>query len=284
MYVLNRRTAQWGFVAAILFTILGVSPISAQTDDCAPIVNALSAGIQAETCEVVAEGSACYASDELVAILRTSGQPFSSPNDRVEIADLRRLDTQAPYGAVIMYVDTPEDPVKIIVFGDNSVDAKGGNVFTMYEQDGKPICENTPSGMLVQTPDGDTGQVVVNGVTIRLASTAFIAMNGVLLFDQDPSIGRRYGERNPDAPLCSGFDSECDFANCPVGYRLVWGPFCREDWYDYIEPGLYRVTLYGSGQVQAGATDFNATQEDWAYGVQNLKLPASYRHLSLIHI
>lgn len=276
MKTLRPCTLVWAFTLALLALAFSTKLAQAQVDGCAPIVNALAQGIQADTCEVIAEGSACYASADLRAVLRQQSGHFSSPNDRVEIADLRRLDTQAPQGAAILVANTPEDAVKIFIFGDSSVDTNGDHVFTMYEQGSGPICENTPSGMLVQTPAGDTGQIVVNGVTIRLGSTAFISMDGVLLFDQDPRIGRRTGERNPEAALCSGFDSECDFGNCPADYRLVWGPFCREDWYDYIEPGLYRVTLLGSGRVQAGATDYNATQEDFAYGVQTLDLPDSY--------
>jgi hypothetical protein len=96
------------------------------------------------------------------------------------------------------------------------------------------------------------------------------------MFDQDPRIDRRQGSRNPNAPLCSGFDSECNFGNCMVNGRLVWGPYCREDAYPYIRTGLYRVTLYGRGQVTAGATDYGATGKMFSIMAQDMTLPGSY--------
>ena len=263
-------------LAGVLLGLVAPLPVQAQADSCAAVREALKAGMQADTCQTVAEDSACYASESLESQLRKSWLFFRAPNDRVAVADIRELKTRSPYGAAVMYVNTPYDPVKVIVFGDAAVDPGQGAVFTMRKQGGKLLCEKTPSGMMVQTRKGETGQVVVNGVTIKLASTAFISVEGVVLFDSDPRIERRDGVRNPDAPLCSGFDSECNFGNCPLGYRLVWGPFCREDWYPYIEPGLYRITLHGVGRVEAGATDYNATQQMFAFGSQELTLPASY--------
>lgn len=251
--------------------------VYAQDDNsCQLVLNALADGIEQDTCQQIAQDNACYASDNLEAILRASDLTFQTRNERVKIVDIRSLISRGPAGAAIMYVETPEDPVKIIVFGDTNVSPTDGQVYTMHKTGGRLLCERTPSGMLVQTKTGETGQVVVNGVTIRLHSTAFITMDGVVLFDQDPRVRRRFGERNPNADLCSGFDSECNFANCAINTRLVWGPFCREDRDTYIEPGLYRVTLYGGGTVEAGATDFNATNNLFAYGRQVLTLPDQY--------
>ena len=132
--------------------------------------------------------------------------------------------------------------------------------------------------MILQTPGGKNGTIVVNGVTIKLGSTAYVVPGADLLFDQDPRIDRRQGSRNPSAPLCSGFDSDCDFGDdsCRRTDRLVYGPFCREDTYPYIDQGLYRVTLYGEGEVQAGATDYNISHDYEMMGTHRLTLPGSY--------
>ena len=40
-----------------------------------------------------------------------------------------------------------------------------------------------------------------------------------VLFDDHP----RNNLRGQNASFCSGFQTECNFANCPLNYRLVWG-------------------------------------------------------------
>ena len=98
------------------------------------------------------------------------------------------------------------------------------------------------------------------------------ATTGRILFDSDP----RNNRRGVNPTFCSGFESECDFGNCPNNYRLVWGPYCRETDYAYIKPGLYRVTFQGSGTVRAGATDYGATNQLFGFSEQILDLPGSF--------
>jgi len=95
---------------------------------------------------------------------------------------------------------------------------------------------------------------------------------GRILFDSNP----RNNRRGVNPTFCSGFESECDFGNCPNNYRLVWGPYCRETDYPYIKPGLYRVTFQGRGSVRAGATDYGATNQLFGFGQQILSLPGSF--------
>lgn len=95
---------------------------------------------------------------------------------------------------------------------------------------------------------------------------------GRILFDSNP----RNNRRGVNPTFCSGFESECDFGNCPNNYRLIWGPYCRETDYPYIKPGLYRVTFQGSGSVRAGATDYGATNQLFGFGQQILSLPGSF--------
>jgi len=99
-----------------------------------------------------------------------------------------------------------------------------------------------------------------------------VATTGRILFDSDP----RNNLRGTNPTFCSGFESECAFGNCPENYRLVWGPYCRESDYSYIKPGLYRVTMQGSGTVRAGATDYGATNQLFGFAEEILALPGSY--------
>ncbi|MCB0188419.1 MAG: hypothetical protein KDE31_29315, partial [Caldilineaceae bacterium] len=99
-----------------------------------------------------------------------------------------------------------------------------------------------------------------------------VSGTGRILFDSDP----RNNRRGVNPTFCSGFESECNFGNCPENYRLVWGPYCRESDYPYIKPGLYRITLHGSGTVRAGATDYGATDQLFGFAEEILTLPGSY--------
>ncbi len=100
-----------------------------------------------------------------------------------------------------------------------------------------------------------------------------VATAGRILFDSDP----RNNRRGANPTFCSGFESECDFGNCPTNYRLVWGPYCRESDYPYIKPGLYQVTFGGTGTVRAGATDYGATNQLFGFAEQILNLPGSFQ-------
>ena len=94
-----------------------------------------------------------------------------------------------------------------------------------------------------------------------------------VLFNDDP----RNNVRRENAYFCSGFVTECNFGNCPRDYRLMWGPFCRGTDYGYIKPGLYEVTIVGSGRVRMGATDYGTSGELYSFGQYEADLPARYR-------
>jgi hypothetical protein len=116
-------------------------------------------------------------------------------------------------------------------------------------------------------------QVQLEAVTAAPAPTATPnPTTSNILFDDDP----RNNRRGVNAYFCSGFESECSFAGCPQNYRLVWGPYCRETDYAYIKPGLYRVTFQGTGDVRAGATDYGATNQLFAFTEQTLELPGEF--------
>ena len=97
-------------------------------------------------------------------------------------------------------------------------------------------------------------------------------LSGTVLFDDDPANNLR----NVNATFCSGFESECEFGNCPQGHRIVWGPYCRESNNAAIQHGTYKVTLHGTGNVVAGATDYGIAGELYRFKRHNLPLPGSY--------
>ena len=93
-----------------------------------------------------------------------------------------------------------------------------------------------------------------------------------VLFDDDP----RNNQRGVEPYFCSGFASDCEFGSCNAKQRVVWGPFCREGTYPYIQPGNYQVTVDGVGDVKLGATDFGVKHEMFTFGGQTTTLPAEF--------
>lgn len=271
------------FVGWLVPFLLLSNAAHAQTATCDQIQAQINNAIRPGICQVIGTGNACYGSNKLNTSLKPGSGMFTNPGNKVKILNLNSMSTIAPSGVGLMLANTNLGPVKIIVFGNTTTTALSGSTFTMQRSaNGQLTCEKTPSGMMLQSPNGQKATVVVNGVTIELGSTIFVSTQSDLLFDQDPRVNRRDGSSNPDANLCSGFDSDCNFEGCAVGRRLVYGPYCAENHPNGgIEPGAFRVTLYGQGNVYAGATDYEASgHQRFSFGRNSFNLrrgvPASY--------
>lgn len=285
----QRKQTSWARVAALALALavaalvgLAARPAHAQTGTCSTLINRLNRSLTG-LCQGITSGAACYGVDNITPSFRQGQQAtFSAPGNKAAISAFQSLRTNRN-GAALLVSGAGSGRVKIILFGGSNTTPSAssqGSVFTLTTNNNTPVCQRTPSGMMLQT-SGEPGSITVNGVRIDLASTAYVVVGGETLFDQNPSIDRRSGRRNPDAPLCSGFDSDCNFgqgsSRCQSGARLVYGPFCREDSYEQIRPGLYTVTLYGRGEVIAGATDYEASgRERFSFGSQRMSLPGSY--------
>ena len=256
-------------------------PAAAQSGSgsCSDLINETSSSIVDSKCKYVTPGYACYAVTQVATKPNQAG--FGGVGGKASLDQVDSITTSLPRGGALVLAGKPGKLVKMYVFGDTRTAPLSGKKttnFTLTNGNGKPICDRTRSGMLLQSAGG-SGEITVNNLRIRLGSTAYVVAGGDLLFDQDPRIDRRQGQRNPNAPLCSGFDSDCSFGDdgCTTKQRLVWGPYCREDRYPYIQPGLYRVSLDGEGAVRAGATDYELSgQQHFSLGSQKFDLPGAY--------
>jgi hypothetical protein len=285
MLTAHRTLSHFWFASAVMLAIccllLAAKPAYAQPQTCDDAIAELDDALAPGVCDALGLGAACLATRSVSATPRTGTIRFTNPGDQAALNNLRRMITVPQEGAAVLLGGTAANPVKVLVFGDTTTTPSGTqprSVFTLRARNGQPTCERSRSGMILQTPNGQKGTLVVNGVTINLGSTAYVVPGADVLFDQDPRIDRRQGSRNRNAPLCSGFDSDCDFGDdrCSRNARLVWGPFCQEENYPYIAQGLYRVTLFGRGEVQAGATDYGVARDYESMGTQRLRLPGSY--------
>jgi hypothetical protein len=146
---------------------------------------------------------------------------------------------------------------------------------------GYPAFHSIPPGETVVVLNG---RVQVDGspwVRVRHATAGregWVNGNFLLTPSGAPSPVALYdGAPGDGATFCDGgFRSDCTFAGCAVGRRLLWGPFCRADDHPNILPGYYQVTVEGSGAVTGGATDWGLTGEHFSLGGEELSLPATY--------
>lgn len=265
----------------LLLFVLSAGQVVAGNNSCDPQVNAFVLALSEDTCRYIEPNQACYGVETVTTKLPPNKWRVGASSP---IGTLGKLQTN-DQGIALLHILTnfnPTNPelLKVAIFGRMSLNDLGGNSYLLRTQGGKLLCEKSSGGMLLQTSEKKSTSIVINGATIRLKSTAFISMDSVVLFDGDPRIGKKVDGPNPDAPFCSGFASDCNFGDggCPEGYRLVWGPYGRPSDYPYVEDGLYRVTLYGQGTVQMGATDWGATGQTFSFGSTrvNLATPQSY--------
>ena len=206
---------------------------------------------------------------------------FGAVGGKAYLDQIDSITTQLPQGGALLLAGKPGKLVKVYIFGDTKTMPLSGQKrtnFVLRNGNGNQSA-TARARVCCCNRAGTTGEITVNNLRIKLGSTAYVVAGGDLLFDQDPRIDRRQGQRNPNAPLCSGFDSDCNFGDdgCTTKQRLVWGPYCREDRYPYIQPGLYRVSLDGEGSVRAGATDYELSgKQHFSLGSQTFTLPGVY--------
>ncbi|MBW7881375.1 MAG: hypothetical protein H3C34_01840 [Caldilineaceae bacterium] len=287
--MLNVRTLlRWGMAALmgaeVLLAGASARPVYAQEEvlDCDAIQAQWEAAVAPAICDTVALGNACYGSHNVQAAL-AGPATFAEPGDAVALRTVRSLETRAPSGAAFILAGYATDPVKLLLFGDATLAPATGQsamVVNLTARDGRLVCQRTPSGMLIQSLPGESGSLIVNGVTIRLGSTALVVVNSDLLYDQDPRLEEQHGSEAGDTEgamrLCAGFSSDCAYGDCAAGRRLLWGPFCREDLYPEIRKGQYRVTLQGEGYVAVAATDRGMPVDAGNPGGHEMDLPGSF--------
>lgn len=153
----------------------------------------------------------CYAGP----LAQVEPKPFRFYNlkDRRPLPDLKAINPENDNGVVVMDLHVPgqQSPVRAIMFGrvNLNVDDPHNHLFTMRKNDaGEFVCNATPPGMVVRTERGTAGQVTVNGVTIRLKSSAFITIES----------GDRMTVANLEGNVT--LDNGIETLDLPLGYQI----------------------------------------------------------------
>lgn len=170
-----------GFHFGVWFTLLlgstigwlWLSSAALYAQSCTGVLTLLQSAVS--QCSELNENWACYGN------ITTQAAPpeirFYEPRDRQPVSVLNTIHT-ATDGAALMYLrfQGSSTPIRMIVFGDTTLGRVGEGKFALAVEGGEPICQNSPPGLVVQTKDGETGTIEVNGVEIDLRSTAFVTV------------------------------------------------------------------------------------------------------------
>lgn len=185
MHTRHKRTIR---LAAVLSFLLAAAILAAPAsqrsnaqdaagaDNCADLIQTLRVALSDEGCGVVNDNWVCYGFD--VATALPASVEFDEPGDQQPVTVLSQVSTVPPRGVVIMRLlpQGSEDPLTVAVFGDTDTNFPDEGRLGFVVNDPELLCESTPAGMVVRTASGERGRIIINGVEIELASTAFITM------------------------------------------------------------------------------------------------------------
>lgn len=156
----------------LISNVGGPQPVLGQEQQCGDVIEQFDATI--ENCRELNKNWACYGMEALESLPAT--ERFDMPRDRLEIKAIESMTTGLDFGAGILHIEIEgeTDPLRAIVFGDVQTEPQDNDDFLLIYQGDGEICDNTPSGMVIQSEDGQSGSITINGIDIELGSTVFI--------------------------------------------------------------------------------------------------------------
>lgn len=183
------------FLLFLLLLLPGVTLAQDDTDDCtAEVEDALA---QVDTvCTGLGRNLICYGHSLIEVELGDTADmaPFRSPGDVLGVDEIASLST-APFdpetgdwGVALIALQanlpdtTPGQLVRFVLFGDTTIEPgpqRGDysapmQAFQLRTGIGEVSCRGLPpDGLLVQVPTGETVDLSVNGLAVRVGSTAF---------------------------------------------------------------------------------------------------------------
>ena len=190
--------ALWRIGGIGVLLLLSVSIVLAQAADCPAFVDqALNA--VGETCGGLGRNQVCYGNRAIDAQFDTSTDVhFAIPGDRADVYDLKHLAT-APllpeehvWGVAVLALQAnlpdnlPGQNATFIVFGDTELTPAEApadytapmQAFSLNTRISGIDCQEVPdSGLLVQVPEETTVNFLINGVEVKVGSTALLQID-----------------------------------------------------------------------------------------------------------
>ena len=222
------------------------TPLSAQDnksfDSCSQLLTTVAEAIQ--DCSDLNSNWACYGSED--AGVDPPEYRFQALSDRRPLEVLKRIDTYYE-GTVLMnlQVEGQTAPIKAILFGPTEVTATkpGAHDFLMRIDDQNLVCRATPPGMVISTESGQTGQIKINGIDIKLGSTAFTTVAGdnlTTIANLEGHVTVSIGNESVEVPV--GFQVQVDGSG---GQLRFLGPPTQSEYFN--SPLLQWMTNDGAG-------------------------------------
>lgn len=169
-------------LAVIAPLLVGARSGYAQATSCTTLISNLDLAIR--ECSEINRNWVCYGS--LMAEANPVKYRFFQTRDRRPFAVLEQIETKDKNGVVLMNLQLDADfaPVTVILFGAMALQTgdQTNRSLIVTVKEGQLLCDATPPGIVVHTDEGEVGMVTINGVDIKLASTAYITFqpNGVM--------------------------------------------------------------------------------------------------------
>lgn len=188
-------------VGMLVLSLLTIGRVVAQGFDCPTYVDQALDAVSA-ACETLGRNQVCYGNNAVDAEFDAANVPasFVHPGDRANVRGLERLTTaplapdHSTWGVAVMALQanlpdaTPGQNVTFILFGDADVTpdestsadyASPMQAFRLSTRITGVSCQDVPeSGMLVQAPDATTVTFSINGVDVKVGSSAMLQTDG----------------------------------------------------------------------------------------------------------
>lgn len=185
----------------LMLILLLAGGVAAQEGTTCPAYVETALDAVSETCGAMGRNQVCYGNNAIDADFDAENVPvsFEMPGDRASIVGLEKLVT-APltpdeniWGVAVMALQanlpdtTPGQNVTFILFGDAEVtsdETEGGDyaapmqAFRLETRINGLNCEDVPeSGLLVQAPEETTVNFLINGVEVKVGSSALLQID-----------------------------------------------------------------------------------------------------------
>ncbi|MEP7292550.1 MAG: hypothetical protein ABI835_12250 [Chloroflexota bacterium] len=184
---------------AFVFLLLSVSTGQAQAAITCPAFVEQALNAVSQTCASIGRNQVCYGNSAVDTQFNASAQvSFAQPGDHASVLELERL-TTAPllpdeniWGVAVMAIQAnlpdslPGENATFILFGDTEVtpaDAPADynapmQAFNLETRISGIACAEVPeSGMLVQAPEETTVNFLINGVEVKVGSSALLQVD-----------------------------------------------------------------------------------------------------------
>jgi hypothetical protein len=172
-------------VWSVLLLLLWVTA-STIAQDCPDYVTETLAEV-ANTCSGIARNEACYGNTDLV-VETNADVIFENPGDIINIGDIESMSISGAqsgeWGVALMSLQAdlpytiPEQNVTVLLFGNVELAPADDALRAFYFTGGigQPSCGEAPDGMVLQSPEGQSASLTINGTRVEFGSTIFLQL------------------------------------------------------------------------------------------------------------